>query len=574
MVMDARTGAIYAQNNADERLHPASLTKMMTLYIAFEAVERGEIDMDAPIRISANAASEIPSKLGLKQGQTIALRYLVRGAAVKSANDAATAIAEGISGSESAFVDRMNRTARALGMTRTHFENAHGLTEPEHLSTARDMTLLGLRLLRDYPEYFNLFSRLTADAGITEVRHTNRQFLTGYPGADGIKTGYTRAAGYNLVASATRGPERIITTVMGASSTSERNDIVSRLMDRGFASAPTNATYAQLPPPNYTGAVASSPFPPERPESIDHQARLAESQDAFSYAEMMARRRAAQGFTDPAAPTPVRPTPRVGHFRAVIIPRPGTGRFVASSGPTPGEGEILAAATATISELRQMAGYPAQGVRGAGAPDEDVQQAPRIDRVEMSDFERGIAHGAEIPMAGGPTAAGTSATPTSSTGAARNPFAPNPIGTFRPVRIPAAGAPLAPVPQARREAPEPARPEAAAIPDMSIFNIDRLAQQEASLPENSIFRRTPIDMLPDGLMAPETAAPGVASSPSLSEVVPTEPSPVDTAQPEAQPEARPEAQPETQPAEPLEAHLEAPVADAPRNKPDIIELPW
>ena len=200
MVIDSRTGEVLHSRNADTRLHPASLTKMMTLYIAFEAVRNGEITLDTMVRISRNAAAEQPSKLGLKSGQRIAFRYLIRAAAVKSANDAATAIGETLSGSEAAFARRMTRTAKALGMTRTTFKNAHGLTASGHLSTARDMTTLGRHLLYDYPEYYNLFSRRTTHAGIREVPNTNRRLLANYRGADGIKTGYTRAAGFNLVA--------------------------------------------------------------------------------------------------------------------------------------------------------------------------------------------------------------------------------------------------------------------------------------------------------------------------------------------------------------------------------------
>ena len=253
MVMDARSGKVYYSENADTRLHPASLTKMMTLYIAFEAVEHGELSMDTMITVSRNAASEPPSKLGLRVGQKIALRYCVRAAAVKSANDCATAIGEAISGSEAAFARRMNRTAKALGMTRTTFKNAHGLTESGHLSTARDMSLLGRHVLYDYPEYYNLFSRITADAGIGTVYHTNRRLLRSYTGADGIKTGYTRAAGFNLVASAERGGERVIATVFGGKSTASRNAQVAKLLDLGFSKAPSRVAFAAPRRPSYQG---------------------------------------------------------------------------------------------------------------------------------------------------------------------------------------------------------------------------------------------------------------------------------------------------------------------------------
>ncbi|KIC13891.1 D-alanyl-D-alanine carboxypeptidase family protein [Leisingera sp. ANG-Vp] len=254
MVIDSRTGEVLHSRNADTRLHPASLTKMMTLYIAFEAVRNGEITLDTKVRISRNAAAEPPSKLGLKSGQRIAFRYLIRAAAVKSANDAATAIGETLSGSEAAFARRMNRTAKALGMSRTTFKNAHGLTASGHLSTARDMTTLGRHLLYDYPEYYNLFSRRSTHAGIREVPNTNRRLLANYRGADGIKTGYTRAAGFNLVASAKRGNERIIATVFGGKSTTSRNAKVAELLDLGFRRAPTRAKLRRPQRPAYQGA--------------------------------------------------------------------------------------------------------------------------------------------------------------------------------------------------------------------------------------------------------------------------------------------------------------------------------
>ncbi|MDJ0629648.1 MAG: D-alanyl-D-alanine carboxypeptidase family protein [Rhodobacter sp.] len=256
MVMDARSGEVLHARNADTRLHPASLTKMMTLYLVFQAVENGEIGLDTSVKISKKAAAEPPSKLGLRPGQKIKLRYLIRAAAVKSANDAATALAEAVSGSEAAFARRMNRTAKALGMTRSTFKNAHGLTEAGHLSTARDMTLLGRQLFYDFPEYYNLFSRRSTHAGLRDVANTNRKFLAAYKGADGIKTGYTRAAGFNLVASAERGQERIIATMFGGRSTAQRNARVAELLDMGFRRAPTRVAVRKPAKPGVVPAAA------------------------------------------------------------------------------------------------------------------------------------------------------------------------------------------------------------------------------------------------------------------------------------------------------------------------------
>lgn len=257
LVMDARSGKVLYSRNADTRLHPASLTKMMTLYVVFEAIENGEISLDTKVTISRQAASEPPSKLGLKAGEKIKLRYLIRAAAIKSANDAATALAEAIEGSEARFARRMNRTAKALGMTRSTFKNAHGLTESGHLSTARDMSVLGRRLFYDYPQYYNLFSRKTAKAGPRSVNNTNRRLLSSYRGADGIKTGYTRAAGFNLVASAERGQERIIATVFGGRASHSRNVKVAELLDLGFARAPTRVAVNRPAKPAYLGKIGS-----------------------------------------------------------------------------------------------------------------------------------------------------------------------------------------------------------------------------------------------------------------------------------------------------------------------------
>ena len=299
MVMDARTGKVLHSRNADTKLHPASLTKMMTLYVAFDAIENGEISLDTMVTISRKAASEPPSKLGLKTGSKIKLRYLIRAAAVKSANDAATAIAEAVSGSEAAFARRMNRMAKAMGMSRTTFRNAHGLTETGHMSTARDMTILGRHVFYDFPEYYNLFSRRSTSAGIKSVSNTNRRLLNSYRGADGIKTGYTRAAGYNLVASAERGQERIIATVFGGRSGSWRNQRVAELLDMGFDRAPNQVAVRKPARPimvadaatgdagktiRVSGLVSRSLRPQERPGSEPPEEVLVAMREGISNA--------------------------------------------------------------------------------------------------------------------------------------------------------------------------------------------------------------------------------------------------------------------------------------------------
>lgn len=253
-VMDARTGETLFENNADTKLHPASLTKMLTLYIAFEEIERGNLSLDTMITVSKNAAAQPPSRLGLKAGQKIQLRFLIRAAAIKSANDAAQAIGDAIGGNQAQFAERMNRTARALGMNNSSFKNASGLTAKGHLSTAKDMSILGRHLFYDFPQYYNIFSRRQTNAGVADVANTNRKFLDAYKGADGIKTGFTQAAGFNLTASAERGNVRLIATQFGAESTKDRNARVAKLLDKGFAKAKGNVDAVPPAPPAYQNA--------------------------------------------------------------------------------------------------------------------------------------------------------------------------------------------------------------------------------------------------------------------------------------------------------------------------------
>lgn len=345
-VMDARTGQPIYRQNADTRLHPASLTKMMTLYMAFSAIERGQVRLDSKFTISSKAANEPPSKLGLRAGQQIELRYLIRAAAIKSGNDAATAIGEGISGSEEAFTQQMTQMARALGMNNTQFRNAHGLTAQGHFSTAHDMSILGRHLFYDFPQYYNLFSRRSADAGIAQVVATNRRFLDDYAGADGIKTGYTRAAGFNLTASAQRGNKRLIGTVFGGTSTAQRNQIMAELLDSSFSRVPDRVREVR----------------PQRPrmlvQATTRRARVAASPAATSpEPQRMVLDASPAPVTRPAAvaSTLVAATPEVDLAEALrragaIAPAPGAAALTISARPRARPGTAVAPAPAAIEQ--------------------------------------------------------------------------------------------------------------------------------------------------------------------------------------------------------------------------------
>ena len=245
-VIDARSGDFLYGKNYNKKLHPASLTKMMTLYLAFNELKNNRIKLDQTVSISSNASKEPPSKLGLKKGQRVSVRNLIRGAAIRSANDAATALGELISGSENKFADYMTLAAQQMGMKDTTFKNAHGLTSAKHISTPKDMAILARRLIYDFPEYYNLFGRNSVNVLGRTLYNTNRKFLSQYNGSDGIKTGFTSSAGFNLAASAKRGNKRIIGVVFGSSSVSLRNKRMTELLNIGFANSKENVAFTSL----------------------------------------------------------------------------------------------------------------------------------------------------------------------------------------------------------------------------------------------------------------------------------------------------------------------------------------
>ena len=377
IVMDMRDGTVLYEHNADQRLHPASLTKMMTLYLTFEAVENGQLGLDQKVTVSQNAARQPASKLYLKRGSRVSVRSLIRAAAIKSANDAAVALADAVAGSESAFARLMTAKAHQLGMRNTTFKNANGLTEQGHLSTARDMAILARHLHFDFPAYWNVFGRKSSYAAGKRVWTTNR-LLSSYRGADGIKTGYTRAAGYNLAASARRGHEHVIAVVFGGKSSRWRNARVADLLDKGFARAPTHV--ATIPPFMGGTAVAKAPLPAAKPGApatgLEMLARVIASEAVA----------ATQRSTSAVAPLySEAPRARPGSAVAADLPLPEPrpewgielGRYVDRATAvarvtevTLGSVETLADAAPEIDVVRGRAGAPLYRVRFTGlAPD-------------------------------------------------------------------------------------------------------------------------------------------------------------------------------------------------------------
>jgi D-alanyl-D-alanine carboxypeptidase (penicillin-binding protein 5/6) len=234
ILVNADTGEVMYSRKADETRFPASITKVMSLYVAFEEMKAGRLKETDRIRISARAASQPPSKLGLKPGETISVADAMGIMATKSANDISLALAEHIGGSQAGFAARMNATAKRLGMTGSHFVNPHGLPDPLHVTTARDIATLSRALIRDFPERYKVFGKAVHDYQGTPFKSHNK-LLGVMPGVDGIKTGFTNAAGFTLAASAVQDGTRLVAVVLGGPNPGLRDGNVSDLLQVGFS---------------------------------------------------------------------------------------------------------------------------------------------------------------------------------------------------------------------------------------------------------------------------------------------------------------------------------------------------
>jgi D-alanyl-D-alanine carboxypeptidase len=254
LVVDADSGQVLMDNEATAVWYPASLTKLMTVYVALDAVRNGRLTLDTPLVMSLRAARMAPSKMGFRPGTEVTLDNALKMLMVKSPNDVAVMIAEGISGSVEAFADEMNAAGQRLGLHESHFVNPNGLHDPGHVSSARDMAIIARALLREFPDHADLFSIGALQLGNQYIANHNG-LLGRYPGADGMKTGFTCPAGFNVVASANHGGRRLIVVVLGSPSTRLRNQEAADLFDRGFAMSAGTESLDTLPP----GAGAPDP---------------------------------------------------------------------------------------------------------------------------------------------------------------------------------------------------------------------------------------------------------------------------------------------------------------------------
>lgn len=248
VLVDSNGNTVIAHNRMDERWHPASLTKLMTAYVTFRAIEAGEITAGSPVTFTANAAATPPGKMGYRKGTVLRFDMALYTLIVKSANDVAVALAESLAGSVPAFVERMNAEAGRLGLTNTRFKNPNGLHDGDQYISARDMVILSSAIWNEYPQYRQMFETPTIEA--EGKRYTSYNFLLErFQGTTGMKTGFVCSAGYNIVASAERGGKRLVAVVFGASSQTERAEMAARLLLKGFAGS-SGTSMADIPVPS------------------------------------------------------------------------------------------------------------------------------------------------------------------------------------------------------------------------------------------------------------------------------------------------------------------------------------
>jgi len=273
IVIDVNTARVYHELNADTRNYPASLTKMMTTYMLFEALSDGEVQLNTPMRVSARASRQPSSKLWLEPGSSISVELAIRALITKSANDVAVVVAEHLGGTERKFAKLMTLKAKTIGMNRTNFRNASGLPNRHQLSTARDIAKLAIRLYRDFPEYYHYFARTQFTFRGTTFRSHNK-VLQKYNGADGLKTGYISASGFNIAVSAVRGHNRIVGILFGGRTAKTRDRHIQSLMDRSFVAA---ANYSQPPTPHRKPLLHLSADKPSGSINMKNRAYLSEA---------------------------------------------------------------------------------------------------------------------------------------------------------------------------------------------------------------------------------------------------------------------------------------------------------
>jgi len=386
IVVDGNTGQVLQATNPDALRHPASLTKIMTLYLLFERLDAGKIKLDTPLKVSAHAADQDPTKLELKPGQTIAVEDAIKGVVTRSANDAAVVIAENLGGSESDFAKMMTQKAHALGMSRTTYVNASGLPDDDQITTARDQALLGRAIQDRFPRYYKYFSIPSfVYHGVTIRNHDH--LLGSVQGVDGIKTGFTRASGFNLVTSLHRDGRYVVGVVLGGRSAPQRDAHMRELISEHFKEASLK---------HAAPAIAEQPAPRDEPQPVSlakaTPAPTASRADPTPTATVTAR--TAVGSTDPIQPLLVKTISyRIAPVKtasltpmpplvAVAAPAPPPAAAQAAASPPPAPPQVEAPRTVIASAEPTPAASSISIKSTASAPEAKAEAATEPAKAE------------------------------------------------------------------------------------------------------------------------------------------------------------------------------------------------
>ncbi|HZC97509.1 MAG TPA: serine hydrolase, partial [Bradyrhizobium sp.] len=401
IIVDGNSGAVLASNNPDASRHPASLTKIMTLYLLFERLDAGKMKLDTEMDVSEHASEQAPTKLGLRPGQTIKVEDAIKGLVTRSANDAAVVIAEAIAGDEDDFAKLMTRKARALGMTRTVYRNASGLPNDDQVTTARDQSTLGRAIQDRFPRYYRYFSTSVFNYHGQSIRNHNH-LLGNVEGIDGIKTGYTRASGFNLVSSMRRGNRHLIGVVLGGRSGGSRDAIMRNLLAENLEKAATQRTVAAITERNSADAttdVAEAEAASRPTETVQVNGAIASSEPAM--AALAAARPAAPAKPSlMAAAAAALPPPPAKPEQAKFDPKPEPAPFtngVIQTQPIsaiPGSAEPMK--PVRVKTVQIKAGQMKLASAGPSQPATPITNAIQPARPEVAETSSAVVAKAEI----------------------------------------------------------------------------------------------------------------------------------------------------------------------------------
>ena len=384
IIVDGNTGAVLSSNNPDGIRRPASLTKIMTLYLLFERLDAGKMKLDTEMDVSEHASEQAPTKLGLKPGQTLKVEDAIKGLVTRSANDAAVVIAEAIAGDEDEFAKLMTRKARSLGMSKTTYRNASGLPNDDQLTTARDQATLGRAIQDRFPRYYRYFATTVFNYRGQSIRNHNR-LLGNVEGVDGIKTGYTRASGFNLVSSMRRGNRHLIGVVLGGRSGGSRDAIMRNLLAENLEKGATTHTVAAVTERNGSDAAAEVADASDTPARTAPQAQAAAAPAPEAAPSRLASRLSTLAAATAAMP-PAQPKPEARPTESKIEPAPLTNGVISSQPLSiiPGSSEPMKPVRVKTVQVKAGAVKVASAAPAQVAPQVTSTVASRSDVAETS----------------------------------------------------------------------------------------------------------------------------------------------------------------------------------------------